>query len=201
MTFGEKLKKLRTDNRFTQDELAQQLYVTRTAISKWESGRGYPNIDSLKLIARLFSVSIDELLSSDELLTIAEEENKQNKVRFRDQFFGLLDLSTLILFFLPFFAQRVEGVIVEGTLLSLTEISLYLKIAYLALVIGIIAIGILTLALQNCDKKFWVENKGKISLLLNVAGILLFIISRQPYAPILLFVLLIIKTVILIKKR
>ena len=38
MTLGEKLKKLRADNGFTQEELAEKLYVTRTAISKWESG-------------------------------------------------------------------------------------------------------------------------------------------------------------------
>ena len=58
MTFGEKLKKLRTDNGLTQDELAEKTYVTRTAISKWESDRGYPNIDSLKAISKFFSVSI-----------------------------------------------------------------------------------------------------------------------------------------------
>lgn len=37
MTFGEKLKKLRTDNELTQDELAEKIFVTRTAISKWET--------------------------------------------------------------------------------------------------------------------------------------------------------------------
>ena len=49
--FGEKLKKLRTENRITQDELAEKLYVTRTAISKWETGKGYPSIDNLKASA------------------------------------------------------------------------------------------------------------------------------------------------------
>ena len=63
MTLGEKLKKLRADNGFTQEELAEKLYVTRTAISKWESNRGYPNIDALKAISKFFSVSIDLLLS------------------------------------------------------------------------------------------------------------------------------------------
>lgn len=50
-----------------QEELAEALYVSRTAISKWESGRGYPNIESLKLIAKFFGLTIDELLSGDEL--------------------------------------------------------------------------------------------------------------------------------------
>ncbi|MBQ8884938.1 MAG: helix-turn-helix transcriptional regulator [Clostridia bacterium] len=65
MTFGEKLKKLRTDNRLTQDELAEKLYVTRTAISKWETNKGFPNIDSLKLISNTFQISLDELCSDE----------------------------------------------------------------------------------------------------------------------------------------
>ena len=51
MTFGEKIRKLRTDNQMNQDELAEKLFVTRTAISKWETGKGYPSIDSLKPVS------------------------------------------------------------------------------------------------------------------------------------------------------
>ena len=68
MEFNEKLQDLRKNKGLTQEELAEALYVSRTAISKWESGRGYPNIDSLKEIAKYFSVTIDELLSSNEVL-------------------------------------------------------------------------------------------------------------------------------------
>ena len=119
MTFGEKLKKLRTDNGLTQDELAEKTYVTRTAISKWESDRGYPNIDSLKAISKFFSVSIDDLLSSDEVLTIAEEDNKQQETRFKDLVYALLDLSIAMLLFLPFFAENTEGVIRSVSLIML----------------------------------------------------------------------------------
>ena len=93
MEFNEKLQELRKQRGLTQEELAQSLYVSRTAISKWESGRGYPNIDSLKAIAKFFGVTIDELLSGDELLTIAEEDNKQKGKHLRDLVFGLLDCS------------------------------------------------------------------------------------------------------------
>lgn len=54
LEFGEKLYELRKNRRLTQDELAESLYVSRTAISKWESGRGYPSIDSLKEISKFF---------------------------------------------------------------------------------------------------------------------------------------------------
>ena len=68
MEFNEKLQELRKQKGLTQDELAKKLYVSRTAVSKWELGRGYPNIESLKAIAKFFSVTVDELLSSNEIL-------------------------------------------------------------------------------------------------------------------------------------
>ena len=55
MEFHEKLQELRKSRGLTQEELAEALFVSRTAISKWESGRGYPSIDSLKEISRYFS--------------------------------------------------------------------------------------------------------------------------------------------------
>ena len=60
MTFGEKIKSLREQNGITQDELAERLYVTRTAVSKWENDKGLPSIDTLKRIAELFGVTLDE---------------------------------------------------------------------------------------------------------------------------------------------
>lgn len=48
MEFSEKLQKLRTQRNLTQEQLANQLFVSRTAISKWETGRGTPNLDSLR---------------------------------------------------------------------------------------------------------------------------------------------------------
>ena len=66
-TLGEKIKKLRNEKNLTQEELAEQIFVTRTAISKWEQDKGYPSIESLKMISKLFNVSMDQLLSEEEL--------------------------------------------------------------------------------------------------------------------------------------
>ena len=73
---SENLKTLRKNKGLTQEELAIRINVVRQTVSKWESGRGYPNIESLKEISKFFSVSIDELLSGEKLLFIAEKEKR-----------------------------------------------------------------------------------------------------------------------------
>ena len=201
MEFNEKLQELRKQRGLTQEELANSLYVSRTAVSKWESGRGYPSIDSLKVIAKFFGITIDKLLSGDELLSIAEEDNRQNGKSLRDLLFGLLDCSTAMFFFLPFFGQKTGEMVQGVSLFSLVRISYWLQTAYFVVVIGIVICGVLTLALQNCHQAFWDRSKEQISLLFNVVGMLLFVISLQPYAATFLFIFLAIKVLILIKKR
>ena len=200
MEFNEKLQELRKKKDLTQEELAEALYVSRTAISKWESGRGLPNIDSLKAISKFFSVTIDELLSCEQVLNIAEDDNEQKESHMRDLVFGLLDLSVALLFFLPFFGQISHGIIQGVSLLYLAETSSWLRGIYFVTVTGIILSCILTLAMQNCNHTFWVQIKNKLSLILNVIGVILFIISSQPYAAIFLFIFLIIKALMLIRK-
>ena len=199
MEFNEKLQKLRKDKGLTQEELAQILYVSRTAISKWESGRGYPSIESLKAIAGFFSVTIDELLSGEEIITIAEEDNKNREKGLRSMVYSMLDLSVILLFFLPFFGQSNMGIVEEVSLLNLKECQLWLRAAYYIIVISMIAAGCLNLICRRWGNKIWSDNMGRISLVLTTLATLLFIISRQPYAAALLFIFLIIKVFMLIK--
>lgn len=199
MEFNVKLQELRKQKGLTQEELAKLLYVSRTAISKWESGKGYPNIESLKAIAKFFKITVDELLSGEELLTLAEEASKQKEKYFHDLVFGLIDISIALLFFLPFFREQTNDMIVSVPLLSLNEIAPYLKIGYFIAVIINIVYGILTLALQNCEKNFWTLSKSKLSLFFNLLCLFLFVISLQPYASVFLLILLTIKVLILIK--
>ena len=201
MEFNEKLQELRKQRGLTQEELAEKLYVSRTAISKWESGRGYPNIESLKAIAKFFSVTVDELLSTDEVLTIAEEDNKRKEKHFRDLMYGLLDICIALLLFLPFFAEDADGIIQSVSLIALDGVQLYLKITYLAVVIGTTVMGVLTLTLQNCQASIWVKSKTAISLALGALLVLLFMISSQPYAAVFAFALLAIKALMLIKRQ
>ena len=200
MEFHEKLQELRKNRGLTQEELAEALYVSRTAISKWESGRGMPGIESLKAISKFFAVTLDDLLSSEELLVIAEDDHKQKEMHIRDLIYGLLDCSMTLLFVLPFFGQKVNGAIREVSLLALTEIQVYLKILYLVTIVGMTAFGILTLVLRSCNGVRWVKYKSKVSLSVNAIGVFLFIISQQPYAAVFFFAFLIIKALMLIKR-
>ena len=199
MEFYEKLQQLRKQRGMTQEELAARLYVSRTAISKWESGRGYPNIESLREIAKFFSVTVDELLSSQEVLVLAEEDGKQRERRLLDLLYGFLDLSAAMLWFLPLFAAKAEWGIQSVSLLALDGASTWLQIAYWLLSLGMAAMGILTLALQAYTARPWIKSKVWISLGVNVVLLMLLILSRQPYAAVFVLGLLLIKGILQIK--
>ena len=200
MEFHKKLQELRRQKGITQDELAQKLYVSRTAISKWESGRGYPSIESLKAIAKYFSISVDELLSSDELMTVADEDKSRLKHNFCDVLFGLVDICALLLLFLPLFAEKSGQNVIATSLLKLSGAQIYIKIAFFAVVIATFLCGVATLAFQRVQLKFFSKNKNIISLALGGAVLLLFIVAQQPYAAIFAFVLLVIKAIFLVKR-
>ena len=201
MEFPEKLQGLRKQRGMTQEELAEKLYVSRTAISKWESGRGYPEIESLKAIAAFFSVTVDELLSGEEILSIAKEEQEKKEGSFRDLVIGLLDLSTLMLLFLPLFADRSAQTVFMSSLLLLEAISPYLRISYLAMIIIMAICGVLLLILPNERANLWAKNKYKISLILGSATVILLILGLHPYAAIFSFVLLGVKSLIILFRK
>ena len=60
--------RLRNQNNMTQEELAEKVFVTRQAVSRWETGETTPNIEALKQLSALFNVSINTLLGSDKKL-------------------------------------------------------------------------------------------------------------------------------------
>ena len=201
MELNQKLQELRKQKGMTQEELAARLFVSRTAISKWESGRGVPSIESLKQIAQFFSVTVDDLLSSDEVLMLAEKQQKQTETHFRDLIFGFLDVSMLLLLFLPLFASREDGLVHSTSLLTLTEVGQYLKISYLAVVVAMAVTGVLTLALQGLKCARWTSAKAVLSLTLGIVAVLLLVISRQPYAAVFAFSMLAIKVAVLLKRQ
>ena len=187
MEFNQKLQELRKQKGLTQEELAERLYVTRTAVSKWESGRGYPNLDSLKAISRLFNVSIDTLLSGSELLTLAAEDTRRREKHSRSLMFGLLDLSVSAVLFLPLFGQTVSGTVQQVSLFALRALPFYLKGAFFAYTAVAVLWGLCGLFLPK------LPFQSRISMLITAGGIFLFVISRQPYAATLLLIFFAVK--------
>ena len=78
MSFGDRLQALRHSSGLTQEEFAQQLNVSRQAVSKWESSRGYPEIEKIIYICNHYGVAIDELFV-DEVPPASCSEDKQPK--------------------------------------------------------------------------------------------------------------------------
>jgi len=64
MTTKDVILELRTKSGLSQDELAEKVFVTRQAVSRWENGETVPNTETLKLLSRLFDVSINTILGS-----------------------------------------------------------------------------------------------------------------------------------------
>ena len=198
MEFHEKLQTLRRQRGLTQEELAAELFVSRTAISKWESGRGYPSIDSLKAISAYFKVSIDDLLSGAEVLTIAQEDQTRAGLRLRELGFGVLDCCAGLLLVLPLFTQQIDGAAHAVGVLALLRP--WLRWACLAAILAQSAMGAATLALQSWEHPLWKRLRCPGSLALSTAGLLLFLLSRQPYAACFSLVLLGIKVALLLKR-
>lgn len=65
--FKEKIRDIREKNNYTQEVFASKLFVSRTAVSKWETGKGYPSLDTLKLISSTFDITIDDLISDEDI--------------------------------------------------------------------------------------------------------------------------------------
>lgn len=92
MEFKDKLKKLRLQENYTQKELAEKIYVSRSAVAKWENGLGIPSEESIKDLCNLFNVNEDELLGKD-----IEEKVEKNKKISKQRIFIISLGSALLL--------------------------------------------------------------------------------------------------------
>lgn len=199
MEFNEKIKEIRSQNNLTQEQLAEKLYVSRTAISKWESGKGYPSIDSLKEISKIFNISIDELLSSEKLINIAEEENKTSKYKIYNLVYSLLDFMCILFIFLPFYGQKVDEVFYSVSLISYIDVSNLTKGIYFVILTLMVGMGILEIIFHFIENKKTTKILNVVSLIVHSIAILVFALSRQPYITAFMFMMIIIKVAIIMR--
>ena len=96
MKFSEKLQMLRKENKMSQEQLADQLEVSRQAVSKWESGQTYPEMDKLISICKLFKCSLDDL-TNDEITEIKRDEKEKVTIsKFIDEILDTISRSASI---------------------------------------------------------------------------------------------------------
>ena len=199
MEFNEKLQLLRKNKGITQEELADELYVSRTAISKWESGRGYPNIESLKEISKYFSVSIDDLLSADKLILLAEKENKENISKLCDFMLGIVDLFSFVLIVLPLYPNEIQGFVYSVSLLDYTQISSINLKAYWVLYIALFVSGVIKLLSTRAKAENFKKSITVTSVILNLFMVIFLALTREAYAVVVVFLLLVAKVGIIYK--
>ena len=199
MEFHEKLQELRKSRGLTQEELAGILFVSRTAISKWESGRGYPSIDSLKEISNYYSVTIDDLLSGEKLLSIAEKENKANIRNICNLLFGIVDICSFLLIFLPLYPNKIDGFVYSVNLISYAQIASVQRLVYWIFFLLLIVMGILKILFTKLGMEGGHKITTGISMLLSILIVLFLSIAREAYAITVIFMLLVIKGILLLK--
>ena len=118
MTTGEKLQKLRKDNNYTQEELADIMNVSRQSISKWESDLAFPETEKIIALSKLYHCTIDYLLNTDnnditsETNSFSEKTGVETTSKKRLPFIITCistHISVLILFFCPWFKVVLDG--------------------------------------------------------------------------------------------
>ena len=200
MELNEKLQELRKNKGLTQEELAAALYVSRTAVSKWESGRGLPSIDSLKQISAFFDVSIDDLLSVDKALSLAEQENKASQRSFCDLLLGISDLCAILLILLPLYPRADGKTVYAVDFLTYARTAAFSGWIFAFLFAGLILTGAVKIG-SVCGKTETAQPLlTGISLCISIAAVLLLAVTRNAYATSLTFLLLVIKGTLLLKR-
>ena len=199
MEFCEKLQELRKSRGLTQEELAEVLYVSRTAISKWESGRGYPSIDSLKEISGYFSVSSDDLLSAEKIVSIAEKENKLNIQNICELLFGVTDLLSIALIVLPLYPKTIEGYIYSVNLWAYNETASYNRVIYWILFLLLMVVGVLKIVQTQRKVKKGQKMITSCSILLSMTAILYLVLAREAYAATVAILLMSVKGLLVYK--
>ena len=198
MDFGEKLKALRTERGLTQEQLAARLYVSRTAVSKWETGGGSPNLDSLQAVARLFDVSVDDLLSTDDLIVLARDERRSTARSSGMLSFGLLDVLAVVFAFIPLYGVDDGSFVRMANLVDYgASVDFGASFAVMAAaVVSLMFVGAVEILLAAAGSRRAARIVALVGFAVQALAVVLFASTMQPYATTLMFALLLAKVVV-----
>ncbi len=142
MKLSNNLKNIRKENNLSQEQLAEKLGVSRQAVSKWESGQSYPEMDKVLLICRLFNYNIDELMNENVKEVNETKQSKVNINKYVEDFFNFITKTVNMLSVMKF-KQRMK---------CLTEqIIVSLLLAIIFAIIGAIGASILELMFKGLN--------------------------------------------------
>lgn len=126
MKIGEKLKQARTQAKLTQEDVAQEIHVSRQTISNWENNRSYPDIISVILLSDLYQMSLDELLKGD-VKMIEHLNESTNIVSSNKKLITVSILNFLMFILMIIFNQMIsENKLLLAIVLSLAVINISL---------------------------------------------------------------------------
>ena len=198
MELSEKIQKLRKEQGMTQEQFAERLFVSRTAVSKWETGRGMPNMESLQMIARVCGITLDELLRAEEVITIAEQENQENLNRLVGYVDGVVNVLALAGVLLPLYKVEVGNMFYA---VPLYQYQGWLAIIYWLFPVAMALCGIVQILLNPGEREGLKNTVSMRGVILYICAILLLILSGQPYPAVLFFLFFVIKAWIKLKKK
>lgn len=135
MDFGAQMKKLRTSRELTQEQVAQKLNVSRQTISSWENNRNLPDLEMVVLIARIFNISLDNLILGDPTMTnkLVKDSSEMKRAKWNLYF----SLSMIVAGIISFLLFRLIGSTVDSNG-YLQEPFFLVPIGYLFLLVGLI---------------------------------------------------------------
>ena len=161
---------------------------------------GYPSIDSLKEISRFFSVTIDDLICPDEMITVAENDKREFVSKYVSLICCVLDALLAILVFIPAFGNGTDS---SGavSLFGLTGINPWVKTLFIVIISIAILNGISGVIIVAFSKPVWNRHRLVTGVVLSILAVLVFIATRQPYAGIVCFAFLVIKGFLIAKTK
>lgn len=160
MDIGLLLKNLRKKNNFTQEDVAQKLFVSRQTVSRWEQNRTIPNIYVLEDISKLYGISLEELLT-----------NKKGDKVMKHKKINLLGLLGVLIF---------NIYIILGPLI--VAIAIILTVLFIAIIFAACPIILLVVTIMGLQPFTWYQLGG--SILLCVVGLSILFLAKKIYKPI-----------------
>ena len=162
MTFGQQLQSLRKEKGYSQEQLAQQLYVTRQSVSLWENDRSLPSLDLLLKLSQIFDTSIDKLLGKDdepeaplsECFILTEKKDIQRASRFwYCSTITLLFASACALIYRTVLSINIHPAVYQNLPYELSAENLFENYAAVSVLI-LTAVWLLILRTRQCKRAY-----------------------------------------------